>query len=73
MIQSITRKIPFAFEDVKNNRWERERFLGMQLSGKNIGILGMGRNGKLVSKYALSFGMKIHFYDQRDIKQIKTF
>ena len=39
LIQSITRKIPFAFEDVKNNRWERERFLGMQLSGKNIGIL----------------------------------
>lgn len=73
LIQSITRKIPFAFEDVKNNRWERERFLGMQLSGKNIGILGMGRNGKLVSKYALSFGMKIHFYDQRDIKTNKNF
>tara|TARA_B110000438_G_C15809564_1_gene649001 strand:- start:120 stop:1064 length:945 start_codon:yes stop_codon:yes gene_type:complete len=63
LMLSLIRKIPSAFESVKNENWEVGPFRGLELSDKTIGILGFGRLGKKVAKIALSFNMKVIFFD----------
>lgn len=63
LMLSLIRKVPWAFDHVKKERWERHRFLGTELSGKTLGIIGFGRIGSKVARYASAFGMKIIFYD----------
>lgn len=59
LILALLRKIPWAFDDVKNGRWNRLDWRGYQLLGKTIGLLGFGRLGRIVARYAKVFGMKI--------------
>ena len=54
----LIRNLDGAFEDVKNGFWRREPFLASELDGKTIGIVGYGRLGKIIAKYADVFGMK---------------
>lgn len=63
LILSLTRKIPWAFEHFKKEKWERHRFLGTELNGKTIGIIGFGRIGSRIGRYAKSFGMNVIFFD----------
>ena len=63
LILSLIRKIPFAFEHFKKEKWERHKFLGSELEGKTIGIVGFGRIGTRVGKYANAFGMNVIFFD----------
>ncbi|MEK7612063.1 MAG: NAD(P)-dependent oxidoreductase [Patescibacteria group bacterium] len=57
---ALVRKLPWAFEYVKQGGWvDRDRFRGRQLVGKTIGILGLGRLGKMVARYAQAMGMKV--------------
>ena len=58
----IVRRTPWAFDDVKNYKWEREKFRGHNLFGKTLGIVGMGRLGKWMAKYGQVFGMNVIFY-----------
>ena len=64
LILSTLRKINEATNHTKNNKWNRN-FLGNQLLNKTIGIIGLGRIGKQISKYALVFRMKVLFYDKK--------
>ncbi len=63
LLLSLLRNIPAAVESVKNGNWARELFWGYQLKDKKIGIVGMGRTGWLMAKYAAAFDMKVHYYD----------
>lgn len=63
LLLSLIRKIPSAFNDVIGGNWNRERFYGNELKGKIIGIIGFGRLGKIIAKYAESFGMTVIAYD----------
>jgi D-3-phosphoglycerate dehydrogenase len=63
LILSLTRNIPSAFDSVKNNEWAREKFVGNELNGKTLGILGFGRYGKIMAKYAKAFNMDVIAYD----------
>lgn len=63
LILSIARNIPQAHADLKKSRWERAAWEGVELSGKTLGILGMGRIGSLVAKRAKAFDMNIVVYD----------
>jgi len=63
LILSLVRKIPWAFEEVKHERWTRAPFFGWELSGKTIGIIGFGRLGTKIARIAKSFGMRILTYD----------
>ena len=51
----------------KNWSWSADFLLGKQLTGKSLGILGMGRIGQVVAKRAKSFGMKIHYYNRKKL------
>lgn len=63
LVLALIRKIPWAFDSVKRGRWERRRYGGHELSGKTIGLIGFGRLGSYVSRYARAFGMKVIAYD----------
>jgi D-3-phosphoglycerate dehydrogenase len=64
LILSLTRKIPFAHNDfLKNQNISRYNYIGNNLSGKNIGFLGFGRNARIISAYAKTFKMKIFYND----------
>jgi len=59
LILALSRKLPWAFDYVKNGGWDRLEWRGHQLVGKTIGLLGFGRLGRIVARYAKAFGMKI--------------
>src|SRR5918912_638009 len=57
------RNIPQADADLKAGNWRRSRWEGVELHGKILGILGLGRVGGLVAQRALAFGMHLIAYD----------
>lgn len=63
LLLALVRNIPQATAAVKNGGWEREKFLGRNLSGKTLGIVGLGRLGLLMARYGHAFGMRIAAYD----------
>lgn len=63
MILALSRNIPQANASTKKGEWKRSKFMGVELYGKVLGIVGLGRIGTEVAKRALSFGMKILAYD----------
>lgn len=72
LILSITRKIPHSYIDfLKNKNINRYNYIGYNLSGKNIGFFGFGRNAKIMSRYAKAFGMKIFYNDINKSKNKK--
>lgn len=56
---SLMRKIPQAFDDVKQGNWNYEPFVGRQLSGLTAGIIGYGRLGTFMARYCHAFGMRV--------------
>lgn len=58
----LLRRTPWAFEDVKQYHWRRDRFRGHNLYGKTLGIFGFGRLGKWVARYGRAFNMKVLAY-----------
>ncbi|XP_074858708.1 D-3-phosphoglycerate dehydrogenase isoform X2 [Carettochelys insculpta] len=63
MILSLARQIPQAAASMKDRKWDRKKFLGMELHGKTLGILGLGRIGREVATRMQAFGMKTIGYD----------
>ena len=63
MLMSLARKVPQAHGSMREGRWDRKQFTGLELSGKTLGILGMGRIGTEVARRALAFGMQVLAYD----------
>ena len=59
LLLSLIRKVPQARESVVRGNWVREPFLGMELNGKTLGILGYGRLGRIVAGYGRAFGMNV--------------
>ena len=63
LIINAARKINLSDSHLKDGKWNRKEFVGMELSGKQLGIVGYGKAGRLVSERMKSFGMSIAFYD----------
>ena len=57
------RNIPQAHAALVAGKWERSRWEGVELHGKTLGIVGLGRIGTLVAQRALAFGMRLVAYD----------
>lgn len=63
MLLALCRNIPDAHASVKRGEWIRSKFMGMELNGKVLGVVGLGRIGTRVTIRARAFGMRVIAYD----------
>ncbi|MBU4385410.1 MAG: phosphoglycerate dehydrogenase [Actinobacteria bacterium] len=63
MLMAVARNIPAANISLSGGEWNRSAYQGVELYGKTLGIIGLGRIGALVAERALGFGMKLAGYD----------
>lgn len=63
MIFAMTRRIPQATASMKAGKWEKERFMGVELYNKILGIVGVGQIGGYLTKLAQGIGMNVIAYD----------
>ena len=63
MLVSLARSIPQASSSLKSGHWDRKKFIGVELQGKTLGIVGLGRIGRVVASRARAMGMFIVAYD----------
>ncbi|KAK1339301.1 hypothetical protein QTO34_019983 [Cnephaeus nilssonii] len=63
MIMCLARQIPQVTALMKDGKWDRKKFMGTELNGKTLGILGLGRIGREVAVRMQSFEMKTIGYD----------
>ena len=59
LMLACLRKLPFAFDAVKNGQWQSSDWRGREVAGRTVGILGYGRLGEIFSRYARAFGMNV--------------
>lgn len=63
LLVALARNIPQAHAALKQGRWERSRWGGIELADKTLGVLGFGRIGRQVARRALGLGMRVVAYD----------
>jgi len=63
LLVALARNIPQAHAALKQGRWERSAWGGVELEGKTLGVLGFGRIGQQVARRALGLGMRVVAYD----------
>lgn len=63
LLLAQARNIPQAHSALVQGKWERSKWEGVELYGKTLGIVGLGRVGALVAQRALAFGMHLIAYD----------
>ncbi|NYT19733.1 MAG: phosphoglycerate dehydrogenase [Methanosarcinales archaeon] len=63
MMMSMARNIPQANASLKAKKWERKNFMGVEVNGKTLGVIGLGRIGAEVAKRAQGMEMDILAYD----------
>ena len=63
LLVALARNIPQAHAALKQGRWERSAWEGIELAGKTLGVLGFGRIGQQVARRALGLGMRVVAYD----------
>ena len=63
LLLAVSRNIPKAHASLSQGLWERNKFIGTELQGKTLGLIGFGRIGREVARRAMSFEMKVLAYD----------
>ena len=63
LLIALARRVPQANISLKSGKWERKNFIGVELQGKTLGVVGLGRIGRVVASRARAFGMTIVAYD----------
>ncbi len=63
MLMSLARKIPQANASMKQGKWEKKKFMGVEVRNKVLGIIGIGRIGSYVAKMAHGLNMEVIAYD----------
>ena len=63
MMLSAARRIPQATADLKQGNWNKKKFTGVELEGKTLSIIGLGKIGREVASRMQAFGMKTIAYD----------
>jgi D-3-phosphoglycerate dehydrogenase len=63
LLMACARHLRGAIHHVEDSQWNRVEFPGIMLKGKTIGIIGLGRIGSWMARYASAFGMKVQAYD----------
>lgn len=63
MMFSLARHIPQANQTTHAGMWAKSRYMGIELTGKTLGIIGSGNIGSIVAEKAMGFGLKVQAYD----------
>lgn len=63
LMLALARKIPAADASMKSGKWDKQAFLGEEIRGKVIGLVGLGRIGQEVARRALAFEMRVVAHD----------
>ena len=63
MMFAVARQIPEASASTHAGKWEKSRFMGVELTGKTLGVIGAGNIGGIVCQKAVGLGMKVIAYD----------
>jgi D-3-phosphoglycerate dehydrogenase len=63
LMLSLARQIPAAHQSLEAGKWDRKSFMGTEVHGKTLGIVGFGRIGRAIAKRARGFDMNILAYD----------
>ena len=63
LLIALARRVPQANSSLKSGKWDRKSFIGVELQGKTLGVVGMGRIGRAVATRARAFGMTIVAFD----------
>jgi D-3-phosphoglycerate dehydrogenase len=63
LILALARRVPWAHASMIAGRWERGVFTGVELAGRTLGIIGLGRIGRAVAKRAAAFDMRVIAFD----------
>lgn len=63
MIFAVCRRVPQANASLRTGLWERSKFMGVQVSGRTLGVIGLGRIGSRVAAHAQALGMTVVAYD----------
>lgn len=64
----LARKIPFAHNSMLDGKWAKKEFMGIEIAGKKLGIVGCGKIGKHVARMAAALGMEIVVYNQSPVE-----
>jgi D-3-phosphoglycerate dehydrogenase len=63
LVLALARHVPAADAAMKQGKWEKKKFLGEEVRGKTLGLVGLGRIGQEVARRAVAFGMRIVAHD----------
>jgi D-3-phosphoglycerate dehydrogenase len=72
MLMALSRNIPQATASMKGGKWEKKRFMGTEVLNKVLGVVGLGRIGRMVADRARGFGMRILVNDPLITEEIAT-
>ncbi|MGL4419534.1 MAG: phosphoglycerate dehydrogenase, partial [Gemmataceae bacterium] len=63
LMMSMARLVPAADASMKAGKWDRNKFVGTQVAGKTLGVIGLGRIGREVARRAIGLDMKVVAFD----------
>lgn len=63
MMLSLARHIPQASQSTHAGKWEKSKFMGIELTGKQLGLIGAGNIGSIVASKAIGYGLRVAAYD----------
>jgi D-3-phosphoglycerate dehydrogenase len=63
MLFALARNLPQAYRSLKNHQWEKNKFKGVELAGKTLGVIGLGRIGSEVARKCQAMGMNVIAFD----------
>lgn len=63
LMMALARHIPQAVASLKSGKWERQKFVGVELCNKTVGVIGLGNVGRIVAERAAGLRMKVVGYD----------
>ncbi|MEM1177061.1 MAG: NAD(P)-dependent oxidoreductase [Acidobacteriota bacterium] len=70
LLLSLIRRVPAAADAARTGHFDRDRFRGGELRGKRLGLVGLGRVGRRVARYALAFDMRVAAFDPEPLRPV---
>ncbi len=63
LLSSMARRIPFADASLRDAKWDKTSFIGQEIQGKTLGVIGLGKIGFILAERSMGFGIEVVAYD----------